>query len=333
MPSTREIDSGHVPQQAVQPDFQMQIEPDQFLMRSSTGATPSIVFTPIYGFAGNVTLSAYVSPAKPSAPTISYLPASIKLNASIPGSPAYSMGINTTLTTPLGLYTVTVLGVSGSISHTASATIGVTDVFVPSNGAELVYMGNFTGAAYAGRPTTLNNTFEDLGYVTVGVWNVTVSLSFGIFRDTGGTYTLNPYQEKTTSLTFGIPSDISPGNYSVTVTIRWLLEPYTIYQTSGPDLLTYGSIIVYSTAPGPAGLPSLNGLPTVFLAIVGGVVASAAIMFVLLSVMERRRKDSFRRLSATSGTIQPMTVAKSCGSCGTTVIESRFCPKCGSPLA
>lgn len=340
IPSTQEIDRSVVPQIGTQPDFQMQIEPNQFLLRAGTGATPSLVFTPIYGFAGNVTLSVSVSPM-PSALTISYLPASVKLNASSPGSPAYSMGINTTLATPLGLYTVTVLGASGSISHTASATIGVTDVFIQGNSAEMLYKANFTSIAYAGKSTVLNNTFEDLGYISIGVWNLTASLSFGTYNENGGLYcfqhcwfaTLNPYQERTTSLTINIPANTSPGNYTLTVVISWALQPGSIYEQSAPELVAHGSVIVYSNPRAPSGLPSMNGVVTVLLAAVGGVVAAAAIMFLLLTVIERRRKDPFRGLSRSSESVQPRSLAtKSCPYCGQTVPAGEFCPECGSQL-
>jgi hypothetical protein len=333
--STQKVGFDPTLQQGSQPDFQMQIEPNQFLMRTGTGGTPGLVFTPLNGFAGNVTLSATISPLKPSGPTISSIPGSVKLNASIGGSPSYFMGINTTLGTPLGLYTVTVYGVSGSITNVASATIGVVNVFIPSNGAELLYSGNFTTAAYAGQSATLNSTFEDLGYVAVGVWNVTLSTAFGTFRDTSGDHILGPYEEGTFPLTFGIPANTSPGNYSVTVTIRWFLGPGTIYQTSGPDLTTHGSIIVYSNAPRPPGPLNLSGLATILLGAIGGVVAAAAIMFVLLTLVERRRKNPFQsqvKAPVSSAPLQPGAATKSCSYCGQTVPVGEFCAECGSRL-
>jgi len=276
-------------------------------------------------------LSGNVSPTGSSSPTIG-LPASAKVNWTISGIPHYFVLVNTTRATPLSLYTITVYGVSGSVSHTSTTTLGVTNVSVPSNRAEMVYRGAFTTMSYAGSPTTLNNTFEDLGYVSIGVWNVTVSISFGTFRLTGGTYSLSPYQEKTIPLTFGIPANTNPGNYSLTITVRWFLEPFTIYQTSGPDLVTHGSMIVYSSAPGPIESLNLTGLGSILLGLVGGVAASAAIMFVLLTVVEKRRKNPFQALSTTSSSIQPRATTKSCPYCGQTVPAGEFCAECGSRL-
>lgn len=337
---TQGINRTQVSQQGTQPDFQMQIEPNQFLVRAGSGGSPGLVFTPIYGFAGNVTLSASFSPAVSSAMTLKF-PASVKLNASLPGSPLYSMSVNTTAAIPLGLYTISVTGVSGSLSHSVSATVGVTNMFIPGNGAEMVYSANFTGPAFAGNSTVMNNMFEDLGYVSIGIWNLTVNTAFGTYKDTGGLYcigrctiaSLNPYEEKTTPLTIQIPANTSPGNYSLTVTIRWVLQPGSIYETPAPDLVAHGSIIVYSNAPGRLGPLNLAGLTSVLLGALGGVAASAAIMFVLLSVLERRRKDPFRDSPTGSGTLQPTVTAKTCASCGTVVIEGRFCPKCGRQLA
>lgn len=300
------------------------------------GAYPAIALAPFH-FVGNVTLRAAITPVRSSTPTISYIPASVKLNSSLPGLPLYPVGINTTLATPLGLYTITVFGVSGSLSHSANATFGVTSGSVPSNGAELVYFANVTRAAFAGNSTVLNNVFVDLGYVPIGIRNLSVSTTFGTYRDVGALIiSLNPYDEKTTSLTIQIPPNTSPGNYSVTVTIGWVLQPGTVFETSAPDLVVHGSIIVYSNPsrlPGPTDRPSFKGLAWLLPAVFGGLAASAVVMFALLSLIERRRHASFAKPSISLGTVQPAAATRTCARCGTTVIGGRFCPKCGSQLA
>src|SRR5260370_122473 len=149
-------DHGLIPQAGSQPDFQMQIPPNQFLLKTGGWANLSIYFTPLYNFSGTISLSGAVSPTGSSAPTFR-LPATAKVNWTISGIPHYFMIVNTTTSTPLGLYTITVVGVSGPISHAVTVTLGVTNVSVPSNGAELAYSGNFTTVAYAWRVTTLNN--------------------------------------------------------------------------------------------------------------------------------------------------------------------------------
>jgi hypothetical protein len=331
---------GQIPQVGSQPDFQMQIPPNQFLLKTSTWANLSIYFTPINNFSGTVSLSGSISPSGSSTPTIR-LPATAKVNWTISGIPHYFMIVNTTTATPQGLYTITVTGVSGSVSHSVNATVGVTSMFIPNNGAEMLYSANFTGPAFAGNSTVMNNTFEDLGYVSIGIWNLTVKTSFGTYNETGANYclgkcpitSLNPYEEKMTPLVIRIPANTGPGNYSFTVTISWVLQPGSISVTPAPDLVAHGSIIVYSNAPGPLGRLNLNGLMSLLLSLVGGVAASAAIMFALLTVIERRRKDPFRGLSRSSGSVQPGSAAtKSCAYCGQTVPAGEFCAECGSRL-
>lgn len=340
--SSRGVNHGQIPQVGSQPDFQMQIPPNQFLLKTSTWANLSIFFTPINNYSGTINLSGSISPAKSSAPTIR-LPATAKVNWTISGIPHYFLIVNTTTTTPLDLYTITVSGVSGPVSHTVTLTLGITNVPVPSNSAELLYSGNFTTAAYVGRATTLNNTFEDLGYVSIGVSKLAVVTSFGTYANPNSASciqncwiaTVSPFREKTTNFTIQIPPNTSPGNYSLTVTVSWFLGQGTIYQTPGPDLITHGSIIVYSNAPGPLGSLNLSGLTSILLGVVGGVAASAAIMFVLLTVIERRRKDPFRSLaktSATSASPQPGAATKSCPCCRQTVPAGEFCAECGSRL-
>jgi hypothetical protein len=235
-----------VAQSGTQPDFMIQIEPAQFLMKNGTSADPGLVFTLLNGFVGNVTLSATVSPIKLSDPNVSFNPSTVKLNASLPGSPLYAMKVNTTNMTESGVYTITVIGSSASIIHSANATVGVTSVFVPANGADLLYRGHFTTVAYVGSSTTLNSTFEDLGYVPIGITKLTVSFSFGAFQvdqscspSSDPLITicislyvhLDPYQEKTTALTIRIPSNTRAGNYSATVTVNW--EPVQYLSTDG----------------------------------------------------------------------------------------------------
>jgi hypothetical protein len=333
------ISHGRIPQVGSQPDFQMQIPPNQFLLKTSTWANLSIFFTPINNFSGTINLSGGISPAGSSVPTIR-LPATAKVNWTISGIPHYFMIVNTTAATPLGLYTITVSGVSGPVSHAVTVTLGITNVSVPSNSAELFYSGNFTTRAYAGRATTLNNTFEDLGYVSIGVSKLAVVTSFGTYTNPNSASciqncwiaTVSPFTEKTTNFTIQIPANTSPGNYSLTVTVSWVLGQGTIYQTSGPDLVTHGSMIVYSNAPGPLGSLNLSGLMSILLGIVGGVAASAAIMFVLLTMVERRRKNPFRTLSTASGSLQAGASTMSCHYCGQTVPAGEFCGECGSRL-
>ena len=333
---TRGTDHGYISQLGSQPDFQMQIPPNQFLVKSGTSANISIYFTPLNGFSGNVTLSGTVSPNGSSSPTIS-LPPIAMVNWTISGIPHYFMIVNTTIATPLGFYIVTVYGVSGSITHTAKVTLGITSVFVPSNGSEMLYKANFTNVAYAGHSTVLNNTFEDLGYLSIGISSLTIATAFGTFQDSNGTYCtqncwlaiVSPFAEKTASFTILIPANTSPGNYSVTMTISWVLQPANfLYQTAAPDLVTQGSIIVYSSPPGPYKAPWWTPF-----AILGGVAAAALLLTMLLLWNEKRRKVTLQGQTATIGGAEPVSITKTCPICGATAPEAKFCRKCGNELA
>jgi hypothetical protein len=254
-------------QTGTQPDFQIQIQPNQFLMRHNTTALPSVVLTGLDGFVGNISLTGAVAPSGSSAPTVYFFPPKVMLNASS-GSPYCDMHVNTTLTTQPGLYEITVIATSGSIAHSATAKVGVTSVSVPANGAELVYTGKFTDVAYVGRIVTLNSTFLDLGYVSLGVTNLTITSSFGTYKlaesESPGSIptcpiplcafvSLDPYQEATKLVDILIPAGTNPGNYSVTAIISWTLEPNSIYQQSAPDIVTHGYLTVY---PAPASPPT-----------------------------------------------------------------------------
>src|SRR5437870_7694778 len=55
--------------------------------------------------------------------------------------------------------------------------------------------------SYAGHSTVLNNTFEDLGYSSIGISSLTIATAFGTFQDSNGTYcTQNRSEEHTSEL-------------------------------------------------------------------------------------------------------------------------------------
>lgn len=323
------INNVQIPQVGPQPDFQMQILPNQFLVKAGSGANTSIIFTPINNFSGIVNISGSVSPTGSSAPTIS-LPAVAKVNWTISGIPHYFMIVSTTGATQLGLYTVTIYGVSGGVSHIVTVTIGVTNLSVPSNGAEMLYRGNFTSAAYADRSVVLNNSFEDLGYLSIGVWQIVVVTSFGTYTDILSAScvpncwfaTVSPFNEKATNFTIQIPANTSPGNYTVTITVSWILQPGTLYQTAGPDLVTHGSIIVHSSP--------LAWSPY---AVIGGIAAAAVLVPVLVFWNQKRRKLTRESQRSFQEASHPVGATSTCPRCGAISLEPRFCDECGLKLS
>jgi hypothetical protein len=311
------------------PNFLMQIEPNQFLMRNGTWAAPGVVFTPLNGYIGNVTLDASVTPVRPSGPTVFFNSRTVKLNATLPGSPFYSMIVNTTSLTELGLYTITVTGSSSTVSHSTTATVGVTSNFVPGNGADLLYKARFMGAAYVGATTVLNSTFENLGYVPIGIQSMTVIFGYGDTQVDRFDWTctgtppvtacvrswlnVNPYEQNTATLTIHIPETVNPGNYTVTVHVGWVLHPGSIYEQLAPVIIAQGYLMVYPNPPHPspstqssvneplkvliAALGELGKIATVLLPIMSGV-GVIVILVVGLVIGLARGKEKKRQTAS-----------------------------------
>src|SRR4029079_14471166 len=83
-------------------------------------ATSAITVTALNGFTGPATLScSSITPVVTPAPTCAFVPPTIANGVS-------GLTVSTSATTPVGLYTVTVEGMSGSLTHTATATFTVT---------------------------------------------------------------------------------------------------------------------------------------------------------------------------------------------------------------
>lgn len=350
-------DQGIITESGMQPDFLMKIYPNQFLVRNGTRADAQIDFTILNGFVGNVTLSVTVSPIKRSAPIVLLTTSTMILNASLPALSLWDpMVVSTTDMTPSGLYNITVVGRSATMSHTASTEVGVTNAYVPANGAELVYEAHFATVAYVGGATVLDNAFENLGYVPVGITNLTVAVSFGTFHaDQSCSATppiptfcigysslfpyvsVSPFMETMSELTIQIPDDTRVGNYTITITVGWVLNPGKIFVQSAPDLVTHGYLMVYSSPPNsppppspqtPAGLsiPSDSGIARIVLPLFGAVAVVAIVLVSLnrIAVREKDKEHTFGRLPIAT---------PSCPGCGMqAAMGTRFCSRCGEQI-
>jgi hypothetical protein len=328
----------------------MQIEPNQFLVKNGSSANPSLVFTSLNGFAGNVTLGATVTPAQSSSPTVWFNSSTIELNASQPGSLSIQMIVRTTDRTESGLYNFTVTGSSVDLSHSATATVGVTNRLVPSNGADLVFKAHFATTAYLGGSTVLENTFEDLGYLGIGITNFTVSLDIGTFNiDQCGEpvcviynqfhpyVSLSPYEEKTTALTIQIPNGTSIGYHSVTITIGWVLYGANFYTQSAPDLIAHESLEVYSQPSNPSpnhatNIP--NGILRLLPPILGGLTIIVVCSVGLVYWNGRRsEKRNLAMLQYVASAKQSLT-QKTCSNCGAPAgFQDKFCGNCGHMIS
>ena len=97
------------------PDFSISVSPASRSMKQNNTATYTVAMTPNNGFSGLVTLSASGLPA---AFTVTFTP-----------NPATTTATLTVGTVPgyRGTYTLTIQGVNGSLLHTTTATLTVTN--------------------------------------------------------------------------------------------------------------------------------------------------------------------------------------------------------------
>lgn len=98
---------------SVQQDFNLSLSPSSLTVRPGETASFTLNRTNIAGFSGNVALS------------ISNLPVGATTNVSSANNSVNSLPILTSSNTPVGTYAVTITGVSGNLTRTASATLVV----------------------------------------------------------------------------------------------------------------------------------------------------------------------------------------------------------------
>jgi serine protease AprX len=99
----------------VPPDFSLSVSPTSQSVRRGHTATYSVTIAPSNGFAGSVTLSLS---GQPSGSTVKFTPN--------PATSTCTLTVATLSTTTRTTYTLTIKGVSGSLSHTTTAHLTVT---------------------------------------------------------------------------------------------------------------------------------------------------------------------------------------------------------------
>ena len=100
---------------SVPPDFSLSVSPSSQSVKRGNTATYTVTITPANGFNGSVTLSLT---GQPSGSTVTFTPS--------PATSTSTLTVKTLSSTSRRSYTLTVKGVSGSLSHTTTTSLTVT---------------------------------------------------------------------------------------------------------------------------------------------------------------------------------------------------------------
>jgi hypothetical protein len=193
------------------PDFSISSSPSSLFVTRGSSGTSTLRLTSLGGFAGTVTLSLAVSP---SGPTVSVNPVTVTVSAG--GSGTSTLTVSTQLTTPLGNYTVTETGNSGSLSHSATIQVAVRVMpdFSISGSPSSITLPRSSSGTFNLALTSLN------GYS--GTVNLSVSVSASGLRTSLSPTSVNlsPGGSGSSILTINTLRRIHLGTYVVTVTAR-----------------------------------------------------------------------------------------------------------------
>ncbi len=239
-------------------DFTVTASPTSVTTTAGTAATSTITVAPVNGFIGTVALTSSVTPA---GLTCTLIPTGIALGASQTSTLSCSG--------PGGLYTVSVVATSGTITHTATVTYTVQDFTVATS------------------PTSVSVNAEGAGTSTITIDSVsgfagTVALTSSVYP---------------AGLTCTLSQNSVIGSGSTIVTCSGSLGTYTVSVTGKSGSLSH-TIDLSMTVTAPSQVPSkpsIFGLdPTIFYEI---IAIAAAIVIASLIMAMRRRSSSLTKES------------------------------------
>ena len=104
-------------------DFSISDAPSSMNVTRGSATSSTVTLTSIGGFAGTVNLSISISPSSGSSPTLTLNPNRVTLLSG--GTANAVLTISTTGTTSRGVYSIVVLGVSGTLANSVSITLTV----------------------------------------------------------------------------------------------------------------------------------------------------------------------------------------------------------------
>ena len=178
------------------PDFSLSASPSSQTVIQGNPTTYNLTITPNNGFSGQITLS------------VSGLPTGANGTFSPnPSTSNSSLSVTTATSTPAGTYSLTITGISGSLTHTTTATLVVTAPDFSLSSSPI------TQTVLQGSPTSYNLTINPTnGFAD----QVTFSVS-GLPTGAGGTFTPNP-ATGSSSLSVTTSSTTPAGSYPLTIT-------------------------------------------------------------------------------------------------------------------
>jgi subtilisin family serine protease len=191
-----------VVQPAPTPDFSLSATPaSQTVVQGGPGTSYTVTITPSGGFTGSVTLSVSGLPAG-AAGTFSPNPA----------TSSSTISVTTSTTTPAGSYRLTITGVGGGLTRTASATLVVNAPAV----------GDFSLTA---SPATQTVKQGLTGIYTIAIARtggfsgaVTLSTSSSPNGVPAGSFVPQPATGSSSQLTLSPARATAPGTYTITIT-------------------------------------------------------------------------------------------------------------------
>jgi uncharacterized protein (DUF58 family) len=248
---------------AAVPDFTLTAAPSSQTVVATGNTTYTATVTALNGFSGNVAL------------TVSGLPTGANANynpASVSGSGSSTLRVTTTNTTPAGGYTLTLTGTSGSLVHTTTVTLIVSDFTISETPASrTVIAGNSTnysvnvGSANgfngsvsltaSGLPSGASANFNPTSVTTPGASTMTVSTSGSTPPGTNaltitGTSGSLVHNTTATLVVSGVPDfSVSASPSSQTV----IAGNNTTYTATAAAINGFGGTVTWSVSGLPTG--------------------------------------------------------------------------------
>ena len=174
------------------PDFSIAATPASQTVTQGASTSYTVTATPSGGFTGSVTYSVSGLPTGGGA---AFTPN--------PSATTSTMSVTTAGTTPVGTYSLTITGTSGSLIHTATVTLTVGDFSISASPpSQTIIQGASTTYTVASNPA--------------GAFSVSYSVT-GLPSGATGSFNPNPSTGNST-LTVATTGTTPPGTYSLTIT-------------------------------------------------------------------------------------------------------------------